>query len=120
MDLRSDKVDFIRWLEAQNKREKSYGVPNTLAAYDRTIEHFLKFIAPTATEVDPAVVSRLQVEEFIVSGQGEDGKGVAPRTVNQRLAAIRALQASGLRVRAIADVTPVPHNGCRPPKKRRV
>lgn len=37
-----------------------------------------------------------------------------------REAAIRALQASGLRVRAIADVTPIPHNGCRPPKKRRV
>ena len=34
--------------------------------------------------------------------------------------AIRALQGSGLRVRLIADVTPVPHNGCRPPKKRRV
>lgn len=91
MNLKSDKDDFIRWLEAQNKREKSYSVPNTLAAYDRTIDHFLKFIAPTAPEVDPAAVSRLQVEEFIVSGQGEDGKGVAPRTVNQRLAAIRAL-----------------------------
>jgi len=37
-----------------------------------------------------------------------------------REAAIRALQGSGLRVRLIADVTPVPHNGCRPPKKRRV
>jgi small subunit ribosomal protein S11 len=37
-----------------------------------------------------------------------------------REAAIRALQGSGLRVRMIADVTPVPHNGCRPPKKRRV
>lgn len=37
-----------------------------------------------------------------------------------REAAIRALQASGLRIRAIADVTPEPHNGCRPPKKRRV
>jgi len=37
-----------------------------------------------------------------------------------REAAIRALQRSGLRVRLIADVTPVPHNGCRPPKKRRV
>ncbi|MCA9961320.1 MAG: 30S ribosomal protein S11 [Chloroflexota bacterium] len=37
-----------------------------------------------------------------------------------REAAIRALQASGLRVRSINDVTPVPHNGCRPPKKRRV
>jgi small subunit ribosomal protein S11 len=37
-----------------------------------------------------------------------------------REAAIRALQASGLRVRSISDVTPIPHNGCRPPKKRRV
>lgn len=37
-----------------------------------------------------------------------------------REAAIRAIQAMGLRVSALTDVTPVPHNGCRPPKKRRV
>jgi len=37
-----------------------------------------------------------------------------------RESAIRAVQALGLRVRSITDVTPVPHNGCRPPKKRRV
>ncbi len=37
-----------------------------------------------------------------------------------REAAIRSLQASGLKVTSIADATPVPHNGCRPPKKRRV
>jgi small subunit ribosomal protein S11 len=37
-----------------------------------------------------------------------------------RESAIRAIQASGLRVRSITDVTPVPHNGVRPPKKRRV
>ena len=37
-----------------------------------------------------------------------------------RETAIRSLQASGLDVQAISDVTPVPHNGCRPPKKRRV
>ncbi len=37
-----------------------------------------------------------------------------------REAAIRALQAVGLDVTAIRDVTPVPHNGCRPPKRRRV
>ena len=37
-----------------------------------------------------------------------------------RESAIRALQASGLKVRSITDVTPIPHNGCRPPKKRRV
>lgn len=34
--------------------------------------------------------------------------------------AIRSLQAGGLRVRSITDVTPIPHNGCRPPKRRRV
>ena len=37
-----------------------------------------------------------------------------------REAAIRALQASGINVTSIKDVTPVPHNGCRPPKRRRV
>jgi small subunit ribosomal protein S11 len=37
-----------------------------------------------------------------------------------REAAIRALQAAGLEISAIKDVTPIPHNGCRPPKRRRV
>ncbi len=51
----------------------------------------------------------MQEVEVIVKGPGPG-----------REAAIRALQASGLKVTAIQDVTPVPHNGCRPPKKRRV
>jgi small subunit ribosomal protein S11 len=50
------------------------------------------------------------------------------RTVSVRLkgpgagreSAIRALQAAGLEVKAIRDITPIPHNGCRPPKRRRV
>ena len=37
-----------------------------------------------------------------------------------REAAIRSLQAAGLEITAIKDVTPLPHNGCRPPKRRRV
>ena len=37
-----------------------------------------------------------------------------------RESAIRALQAAGLEVESIKDVTPIPHNGCRPPKRRRV
>ncbi|RBP44906.1 30S ribosomal protein S11 [Garciella nitratireducens] len=37
-----------------------------------------------------------------------------------REAAIRALQAAGLEITSIKDVTPIPHNGCRPPKRRRV
>ncbi len=43
-------------------------------------------------------------------------KGPGPGREN----AIRATQSMGIRVRSISDVTPVPHNGCRPPKKRRV
>ena len=37
-----------------------------------------------------------------------------------RESAIRSLQAAGLTIRSIKDVTPIPHNGCRPPKRRRV
>jgi small subunit ribosomal protein S11 len=37
-----------------------------------------------------------------------------------REAAIRSLQVAGLEISAIKDVTPIPHNGCRPPKRRRV
>lgn len=51
----------------------------------------------------------LRTVEVLVKGPGSG-----------REAAIRSLQASGLRVTSIRDVTPVPHNGCRPPKKRRV
>ena len=43
-------------------------------------------------------------------------KGPGPR----RESAIRAVQAQGMKVTSITDTTPVPHNGCRPPKKRRV
>lgn len=37
-----------------------------------------------------------------------------------REAALRALQAAGLRIKSVRDVTPIPHDGCRPPKRRRV
>jgi small subunit ribosomal protein S11 len=43
-------------------------------------------------------------------------KGPGPGREN----AIRAVQATGIKVRSIVDTTPIPHNGCRPPKKRRV
>jgi len=51
----------------------------------------------------------LRIIEVFVNGPGSG-----------REAAIRALQAAGLEVTMIKDVTPVPHNGCRPPKRRRV
>ena len=61
------------------------------------------------TAAKAAVVHGLKTVEVMVKGPGSG-----------REAAIRALQACGLEVPSIKDVTPVPHNGCRPPKRRRV
>ena len=65
------------------------------------------FAAQTAARA--AMEHGLKSVEVFVKGPGSG-----------REAAIRALQAAGLEVTMIKDVTPIPHNGCRPPKRRRV
>ncbi len=69
------------------------------------------FAAQTAAETaaKAAMEHGLKSVEVFVKGPGQG-----------REAAIRALQAVGLEVTLIKDVTPIPHNGCRPPKRRRV
>jgi len=68
--------------------------------------------------------ARLAAEKVAQEAMSNDGmqevhvfvKGAGPG----REASLRALAAVGMRVRSIVDATPIPHNGCRPPKKRRV
>lgn len=69
------------------------------------------FAAQQAAEVaaKAAMEHGLKQVEVFVKGPGAG-----------REAAIRSLQATGLEVNLIKDVTPIPHNGCRPPKRRRV
>ena len=69
------------------------------------------YAAQQAAEVAAraAMEHGLKTVEVFVKGPGSG-----------REAAIRALQAAGLEVTMIKDVTPIPHNGCRPPKRRRV
>ena len=69
------------------------------------------FAARMAAEqaIKTAMTMGMQEVELYVKGPGPG-----------RESAIRAVQALGLKVTSISDVTPVPHNGCRPPKKRRV
>lgn len=69
------------------------------------------FAAQSAAETaaKAAMEHGLKTVEVFVKGPGSG-----------REAAIRALQATGLEVTMIKDVTPIPHNGCRPPKRRRV
>jgi|TARA_B100001142_G_scaffold240136_1_gene238952 small subunit ribosomal protein S11 len=69
------------------------------------------FAAQTAAEkvaLDSISIGLKKVE-VVVKGQGSG-----------RETAIRAIQGSGLEISSIKDITPVPHNGCRPPKRRRV
>jgi len=69
------------------------------------------FAARLATEqaIKAAMAMGLQEVAVFVKGPGPG-----------RESAIRAVQSLGLKVTSISDITPVPHNGCRPPKKRRV
>ena len=69
------------------------------------------FAAQSASETaaKAAIDQGLKSVEVYVKGPGSG-----------REAAIRALQSAGLEVQMIKDVTPIPHNGCRPPKRRRV
>jgi small subunit ribosomal protein S11 len=69
------------------------------------------FAAQRTAEACAEKVQKLGVKEVEVRIKGP-GSG--------RESAIRGLQSAGLQVRAIEDVTPLPHNGCRPPKRRRV
>jgi small subunit ribosomal protein S11 len=69
------------------------------------------FAAQRAAEECAGKAQKFGVKEIEVRVKGP-GAG--------RESAITALQAAGLTVKAIEDVTPLPHNGCRPPKKRRV
>jgi len=70
---------------------------------------------PFAAQVSAESAARSAMEmglrrvEVLVKGPGSG-----------REAAVRSLQAAGLEISAIRDVTPIPHNGCRPPKRRRV
>ena len=61
------------------------------------------------TAATKAAESGLRTVDVRVSGPGSG-----------RESAVRALATAGIEVRSIKDVTPIPHNGCRPPKKRRV
>lgn len=69
------------------------------------------FAAQTAAEkaAKQAIDQGMKQTEVMVNGPGAG-----------RETAIRTLQATGINITLIKDITPVPHNGCRPPKKRRI
>lgn len=119
----------------KHKKVEAYGVAHIQATFNNTIvtitdtkgnviawssagksgfkgsKKSTPFAAGIAAEVSARNALELGVKKVEVNVKGP-GSG--------REAAIRSLQAAGLEITAIKDVTPIPHNGCRPPKRRRV
>jgi small subunit ribosomal protein S11 len=119
----------------KEKKAVPYGVAHIQASFNNTIITFTdpqgnviawgssgssgfkgsRKSTPYAAQIAAQNAAKLAMElgvrevEVLVRGPGPG-----------RESAVRALQQTGIRVRAIRDETPIPHNGCRPPKKRRV
>ena len=71
---------------------------------------------PFSAQVAAERVAQATIESHGMSSVDVYIKGPGPG----RESAIRAMNGAGLKINSISDVTPIPHNGCRPPKKRRV
>jgi small subunit ribosomal protein S11 len=71
---------------------------------------------PFAAQVASEKAASVAVQEYGLQNVDVEVKGPGPG----RESAVRALNNAGLKITNITDVTPIPHNGCRPPKKRRV
>ena len=104
---RADRLSALGELSAGMAHE----IRNPLGSIKGTAEILREDFSPGSVyqAIKAAQQLGLQDVELFVKGPG-------PGREN----AIRAVQSMGLKVRSISDITPVPHNGCRPPKRRRV
>lgn len=71
---------------------------------------------PFAAQVAAEKAGQAAIDQYGLRNLDVEVKGPGPG----RESAVRALNALGLKINSITDVTPIPHNGCRPPKRRRV
>jgi len=102
---------IIQLSQLAQLQERLYRGPLVVQLVLRGQKKGTPFAAQIAAEKasKEALSQGMKKAEVIVTGPGAG-----------RETAIRAIQAAGLEITLIRDITPVPHNGCRPPKKRRV
>ena len=133
--MAKDKVKKQKKKKAKVKKNIPEAVVHILATFNNTIITFTdkqgnalcssssgscnfsgsKKSTPFAAQIAASVASE-KAKEFGIRQVDVCVKGPG----SGRESAVRAVQAAGLQVASIKDVTPVPHNGCRPPKRRRV
>jgi len=131
---KTDKKDR-KGTKRREKRNVPHGVAHIQATFNNTI---ISIADPEGNLLSWSSAGRIGFKgsrkgtpfaaQVAAQNAGNGVKDVGMRSVDVmvkgpgagRESAVRALQASGLEVKSIKDVTPIPHNGCRPPKKRRV
>ncbi len=134
-DLLKEELGTIKVRKAKGSKNVTSGVANVLASFNNTIvsitDHKGQVIAwSTAGKCNfrgsrksTAYAAQIVAQDAARNAMSHGLKDIVIRVSGPGLgrdSAIRALQAIGLEITSIVDVTPIPHNGCRPRKRRRV
>lgn len=134
-DLLKEELGAIKVRKAKGSKNVSSGVVNVLASFNNTIvsitDHKGQVIAWSSagkcnfrgSRKSTAYAAQVVAQDAARNAMAHGLKDIVIRVSGPGLgrdSAIRALQAIGLEITSIVDVTPIPHNGCRPRKRRRV
>lgn len=128
-------VEPIKVIKAKGSKNVHYGVAHVLATFNNTIVSITDQVGSVigwssagkvgfkGSRKSTAYAAQMVAQDACRQAMGHGLREVEVRVKGPgsgRESAVRAIQAVGLEISVIRDVTPVPHNGCRPPKQRRV
>jgi len=134
-DLLKEELGAIKVRKAKGSKNVTSGVANVLASFNNTIvsitDHKGQVVAWSSagkcnfrgSRKSTAYAAQIVAQDAARNAMSHGLKDIVIRVSGPGLgrdSAIRALQAIGLEITSIVDVTPIPHNGCRPRKRRRV
>lgn len=135
LSLDTNDVEKIKVIKAKGSKNVLSGVAHVLATFNNTIVSITDAngavigwssagkVGFKGSRKSTAYAAQMVAQDACRQAMGHGLKEVEVRVKGPgsgRESAVRALQAVGLEISVIKDVTPVPHNGCRPPKQRRV
>lgn len=130
-----DNIEKVKVIKAKGSKNVSHGIAHVTASFNNTIVSITDLRGNVlgwssagkagfkGSRKSTAYAAQMVAQDACRQAMGHGLKEVEVRVKGPgagRESAVRAIQAVGLEISVIRDVTPVPHNGCRPPKQRRV
>jgi small subunit ribosomal protein S11 len=135
LSLSGDEIEPVKVIKAKGSKNVHSGIAHVMATFNNTIVTITDMTGKVigwssagkvgfkGSRKSTAYAAQMVAQDASRQAMGHGLKEVEVRVKGPgagRESAVRALQAIGLDLTVIRDVTPVPHNGCRPPKQRRV